>query len=90
MVVHGLALVVAAEEAAVLEFRHDEVDKLGECAREIGRQYVVAVGGVLDEPLFKGVGNPGRGARRYGAQRNVIKGRPMLGKPRPPRRPSGS
>src|ERR1700730_6064866 len=62
MVAQRLALVVAAEEAAVLEFRHDQVDKMGECAREIGRQYVVTVGGALDEPLFKGVGNPSWGA----------------------------
>ena len=52
MVAQSLALVVAAEEAAVLEFRHDEVDKIGECARKIGRQYVVTVGGALDEPLY--------------------------------------
>jgi hypothetical protein len=62
MVAQSLALVVAAEEATVLEFRHDEVDKIGECARKIGRQYIVTVGGALDEPLFKGVGNPSRGA----------------------------
>src|SRR5215831_15773575 len=62
MVAQRPALVVAAKEAAVLEFRHDEVDKIGECARKIGRQYIVTIGGALDEPLFKDVGNPSRGA----------------------------
>ena len=62
MVAQSLALVVAAEEAAVLEFRHDQVDKIGECAREIGRQYIVTVGGALGEPLFKGVSNGSWGA----------------------------
>ena len=62
MVAQCRAFVVAAEEAAALQFRHDQVYKIGECAREIGRQYVVTVGGTLDEPLFKGVGNPRRGA----------------------------
>src|SRR5215469_3066908 len=62
MVAQRLSLVVAAEEPTVLEFRHDQVDKIGECAREIGRQYIVTVGGALDEPLFKGVGNPSWGA----------------------------
>jgi len=62
MVAQRLAFVVAAQEAAVLEFRHDQVDKIGECAREIGRQYIVTVGGALDKPLFKGVGNPSWGA----------------------------
>src|SRR6516225_9607587 len=62
MVAQCRAFVVAAEEAAALQFRHDQVYKIGECAREIGRQYVVTVGGALDEPLFKGVGNPSRGA----------------------------
>jgi hypothetical protein len=51
-----------AQEAAVLEFRHDQVDKIGECAREVGRQHIVTVGGTLDEPLFKGVGNSSWGA----------------------------
>src|SRR5215469_16827516 len=62
MVAQRLTLVVAAQQAAVLEFRYDQVDKISECAREIGRQYIVTVGGALDEPLFKGVGNPSRGA----------------------------
>src|SRR5215471_2509917 len=62
MVAQRLALVIKAEEAAVLEFRHDQVNKIGECAREIGRQYIVTVGGALDEPLFEGVGNPKWGA----------------------------
>ena len=62
MVAQCWALVVAAEQAAMLQLRHDQVDKIGECAREIGRQYVVTVSGALDEPLFKGVGNPSRGA----------------------------
>src|SRR6516225_4088577 len=62
MVAQSLALVVAAQEAAVLEFRHNQVDKISECAREIGRQYVVAIGGTLGEPLFEGVGNPSWGA----------------------------
>src|SRR5215469_13296924 len=62
MVAQRLSLVVAAEEATVLEFRYDQVDKIGECAREIGRQYIVTVGGALDEPLFEGVGNPKWGA----------------------------
>jgi hypothetical protein len=53
MVTQRLALVVAAQEATVLELRYDQVDKIGECAREIGRQYVVTVGGAPDEPLFK-------------------------------------
>ena len=52
MVAQSLALVVVAQEAAVLEFRHDKVDKIGKCAREIGRQYIETVGGALDEPLF--------------------------------------
>src|SRR5271169_2214585 len=62
MVAQCRALVVAAQEVAALQFRHDQVYKIGECAREIGRQYVVTVGGTLYEPLFKGVGNPSRGA----------------------------
>jgi hypothetical protein len=35
MVAQRLALVVAAQEAAVLEFRHDQVDKISECAGKI-------------------------------------------------------
>src|ERR1700746_1506222 len=62
MVAQCRALVVAAEEAAALQFRHDQVYKIGECAREIGRQYVVTIGDALDEPLFKGVSNASRGA----------------------------
>src|SRR6516162_1289974 len=62
MVAQRLPLVVAAHEAAVLEFRHDEVDKIGECAGDISRQYIVTVGGTLEKPLFEGVGNPSRGA----------------------------
>ena len=64
MVARRLALVVAAEKAAVLEFWHDQIDKIGECAREIGWQYVATVGGALDDPLFKGVGNPRWGGHR--------------------------
>ena len=47
---------------ALAEAPADQVDKISECAREIGRQYVVAIGGALGEPLFEGVGNPGWGA----------------------------
>ena len=35
MVAQCRAFVVAAEEAAALQFRHDQVYKIGECAREM-------------------------------------------------------
>src|SRR5581483_10872816 len=43
MVAQGGAAVVAAEQPAALQFRHDEIDEIGEGAGEIGRQDVEPV-----------------------------------------------
>src|SRR5204862_454820 len=51
------APVGAAEEAAALQFRDDEIDEIGKGAGEIGRQDVEPVGGALGKPFFERVGN---------------------------------
>ena len=62
MVAQRRALVVAAEQAAALQFRHDEIDEIGERAGEIRRQDVEPVGRALDEPFLERVGDPLRRA----------------------------
>ena len=63
MVAQGRALVVAAEQAAALQFRHHQIDKIGERAGEIGRQDVETVGRALDEPFFQRVGDAAAACR---------------------------
>ncbi len=64
MVAQGGPLVLAAVEAAALQFGHDEIDKIGKAAGEIGRQDVEPVGRALDKPFFEGVGDPQSACRR--------------------------
>ena len=57
MVAQGRALVLAPEQAAALQFRHDAGRRNRRSAGEIGRQDVEPVGGALDEPFFQRVGD---------------------------------
>ena len=59
MVAQGCALIVAPEQAAALQFRHDAIDELREGAGEMRRQDVEPIGRALDEPFFQGVGDAG-------------------------------
>jgi len=51
------ARVLTPEQPASLKLRHDQVDEVGEGAGEVGRQDVVAVGRLLDEPFLEDVGD---------------------------------
>ena len=90
MVAQGRALVVAPEQAAALQFRHDAIDEIGEAAGEMRRQDVEPIGRPLDEPFLQRVGDPARraaehpvAARRRGqiveiAQRHVLAPRHLV------------
>ena len=62
MVAQGRAGVVGAEQAALLQDRHDLIGEGVELAGEEGRHDVEAVGGAGLEPIFQHVGDLGRTA----------------------------
>ena len=53
----GLACIVLAEQAAALEFRHDEAHEVLVGAGNVGRGNDETVAGALDEPLLEPIGN---------------------------------
>src|SRR5689334_13618482 len=62
MIAQRGAFIVAAEQAATLQFRDYEIDEFVERAREMRRQHVEPVGGAFDKPLLEGVGDGLRSA----------------------------
>ena len=57
VIAQGRAGVVGAEQAALLQDRHDPVGEGVELAWEEGRHDVEAIGGAGLEPVFQDVGN---------------------------------
>ena len=70
----GRPLVLAPEQPAVLQDRHDVVDEDVEPARQVRRHDVEAVGGALLEPGLDLVGDLGRACRRTSGARGRRRG----------------
>ncbi len=57
MIAQCRALVIRTEQPALLQDRHDELDKVFEALVEVRRHHVEAVGGMLLEPELERVGD---------------------------------
>ena len=65
MVAQRRAVVLAAEQAALLQDRHHEIDEIVEAFGEVGRHDVEAIGGALLEPVLQRVGDRLRRAAQH-------------------------